>query len=69
MPVIECRHCRKLLQYQKISDLPFFPFCSERCKLVDLGEWLDEGHRIPGDQPSSSRKPDEREGSRPPESA
>jgi endogenous inhibitor of DNA gyrase (YacG/DUF329 family) len=25
------------------------PFCSERCKLIDLGEWLDEGHRIPGD--------------------
>jgi endogenous inhibitor of DNA gyrase (YacG/DUF329 family) len=22
------------------------PFCSERCKLIDLGEWLDEGHRI-----------------------
>jgi endogenous inhibitor of DNA gyrase (YacG/DUF329 family) len=24
-----------------------FPFCSERCKLVDLGAWLDEGYRIP----------------------
>ena len=68
MPVIECRHCRKLLQYQKISDLPFFPFCSERCKLVDLGAWLDEERRIPGDEPSSSGKPDERKGPRRPES-
>jgi endogenous inhibitor of DNA gyrase (YacG/DUF329 family) len=25
------------------------PFCSERCKLIDLGEWLDEKHRIPGE--------------------
>jgi endogenous inhibitor of DNA gyrase (YacG/DUF329 family) len=25
------------------------PFCSERCKLIDLGEWLTENHRIPGD--------------------
>jgi uncharacterized protein len=25
------------------------PFCSERCKLIDLGEWADEGHKIPGD--------------------
>jgi endogenous inhibitor of DNA gyrase (YacG/DUF329 family) len=22
------------------------PFCSERCRLIDLGDWLDEGHRI-----------------------
>lgn len=24
-----------------------FPFCSERCKLVDLGRWMNEGYRIP----------------------
>ena len=23
------------------------PFCSERCRLIDLGEWIDEGRRIP----------------------
>ncbi len=28
------------------SDLPFFPFCSERCKLIDLGKWVEEEHRI-----------------------
>jgi endogenous inhibitor of DNA gyrase (YacG/DUF329 family) len=22
------------------------PFCSERCRLIDLGEWLNENHRI-----------------------
>ncbi|MGH8321862.1 MAG: DNA gyrase inhibitor YacG [Gammaproteobacteria bacterium] len=25
------------------------PFCSERCKLIDLGDWLLEKHAIPGD--------------------
>lgn len=25
------------------------PFCSERCKLIDLGEWVAEEKRIPGD--------------------
>jgi endogenous inhibitor of DNA gyrase (YacG/DUF329 family) len=28
-----------------------FPFCSPRCKLVDLGKWLDEKYRIPGSDP------------------
>jgi endogenous inhibitor of DNA gyrase (YacG/DUF329 family) len=30
----------------------FFPFCSERCKLIDLGAWFDADYRIPA-------KPDE----------
>ncbi len=25
-----------------------FPFCSDRCRLVDLGRWLGEDYRIPG---------------------
>jgi endogenous inhibitor of DNA gyrase (YacG/DUF329 family) len=34
--------------------LRFFPFCSERCRLVDLGAWFDADYRIPS-------KPDEQE--------
>jgi len=31
------------------------PFCSERCKLIDLGSWFDENNHIPGqDVPPSS---------------
>jgi endogenous inhibitor of DNA gyrase (YacG/DUF329 family) len=26
---------------------PYRPFCSERCRLIDLGAWLTEQHRIP----------------------
>ncbi len=25
------------------------PFCSERCRLIDLGRWLDEEHTLPFD--------------------
>jgi uncharacterized protein len=32
------------------SDNSFKPFCSERCKLIDLGEWAQENYRIP-DEP------------------
>ncbi len=28
---------------------PHRPFCSERCRLIDLGTWAGEGYRIPGD--------------------
>jgi uncharacterized protein len=28
-----------------------FPFCSDRCRLVDLGKWLGEEYRIPGPRP------------------
>jgi endogenous inhibitor of DNA gyrase (YacG/DUF329 family) len=28
------------------------PFCSERCKLADLGRWLSEDYRVPGKDPS-----------------
>jgi hypothetical protein len=30
------------------------PFCSERCKLIDLGAWATESYRIPDAQPSQS---------------
>jgi len=29
---------------------PYRPFCSERCKLIDLGEWVSERRCIPGEE-------------------
>jgi len=31
-------------------DNPFRPFCSERCKLIDLGKWAAEDYRISGEK-------------------
>ena len=38
------------------------PFCSARCKQIDLGRWLGETYRIPSqDRPDGEAAPDERE--------
>jgi endogenous inhibitor of DNA gyrase (YacG/DUF329 family) len=31
---------------------PFRPFCSERCKLIDLGAWADERYRVAAVDPA-----------------
>jgi hypothetical protein len=46
-PVVNCPHCGKAVVWKESEK--FRPFCSERCKLIDLGAWADESHRIPGD--------------------
>jgi uncharacterized protein len=46
MPRINCPQCKREFVYRIVKDAPYFPFCSERCKLVDLGAWLDEQYRI-----------------------
>ncbi len=43
---INCPRCGKEVVRCSAEDAPFFPFCSRRCKLVDLGSWLNEEHRI-----------------------
>ena len=30
---------------------PYLPFCSERCRTIDLGAWLDEKYVIESDEP------------------
>lgn len=42
-----CPTCSKPYEIQKIDDLPGFPFCSERCRLIDLGRWADGTFAIP----------------------
>jgi endogenous inhibitor of DNA gyrase (YacG/DUF329 family) len=40
---IPCPTCQ---QKGSWFDTPYGPFCSERCKMVDLGKWLGEEYRI-----------------------
>ena len=30
-----------------VAESRFRPFCSERCRLIDLGSWADEKYRVP----------------------
>lgn len=41
---VKCPTCDKDVVWSAAS--PFRPFCSERCKLIDLGDWAAENHRI-----------------------
>lgn len=34
---------------KKPSDRKYIPFCSERCSLIDLGNWFTEKYTIPGE--------------------
>ena len=46
----QCPACKRPITFPstaKPDQLKSFPFCSERCKLIDLGAWLDAEYRIP----------------------
>lgn len=43
---LNCPTCQKQIEYSE--RYPFRPFCSERCRLIDLGDWADEKHKIAG---------------------
>jgi endogenous inhibitor of DNA gyrase (YacG/DUF329 family) len=55
-----CPTCRAKVIKDPARPSKLFPFCSERCHLVDLGRWLGEDYRIAG--PSAA----DGEGSAPP---
>jgi uncharacterized protein len=46
-----CPTCSKKIEVKTLDDLPTFPFCSERCRLVDLGRWIDERYAVPVTKP------------------
>lgn len=48
LTLIKCPTCRREIEW---SSSEFRPFCSERCRLIDLGAWLTEKHAIPDDAP------------------
>jgi uncharacterized protein len=39
---LRCPTCRKIV----LRDDPDFPFCGERCRLIDLGKWASGGYVI-----------------------
>lgn len=45
--IVKCPTCQRAVPWT--AEQPFKPFCSERCKLIDLGEWAMEERRIVGD--------------------
>lgn len=44
-PEYHCPQCKKLIKFD--ANNPFRPFCSDRCKTIDLGNWASESYKIP----------------------
>ena len=62
--LVKCPTCGRPVEWSEAST--YRPFCSDRCRLIDLGAWLDERHRIAGESgaadesaPDSSDEPRE----------
>jgi len=52
---VKCPTCRRPVEWT--PDSAYRPFCSERCRLIDLGAWFDEKHRIPDESPGATDDP------------
>jgi len=44
MPIVKCPTCSRVTEY---TGNEFRPFCSERCKLIDFGDWADGKFALP----------------------
>jgi endogenous inhibitor of DNA gyrase (YacG/DUF329 family) len=49
MKAIQCPTCKKEVPWSEKS--LFRPFCSERCRLIDLGAWADGSYAVPVQTP------------------
>ena len=43
---VRCPICDRDMEVRDLSAWPSFPFCSQRCKTIDLGRWLGESYRV-----------------------
>ena len=60
----KCPICGKMVKPKTDEKGGFFPFCSERCKLVDLNEWFEEGYTISSPVPETDEEEGEGENSK-----
>ena len=58
MKQVACPRCGALKPYT--PENPWRPFCSERCKMIDLGQWASEGYRVAGEETPPDAKPDDK---------
>ncbi len=53
---VTCPVCKKKTPWENNA---FRPFCSDRCRLIDLGKWASDEYRIPGEKKESSEEDSE----------
>lgn len=47
MFTVRCPICDKVMAVEDLAAWPSFPFCSPRCRTIDLGRWLGEEYGLP----------------------
>lgn len=52
-----CPTCKKTMEVAHREDAPFRPFCSDRCKMIDLGHWFNETYRVSDPLTGASEDP------------
>jgi endogenous inhibitor of DNA gyrase (YacG/DUF329 family) len=45
---VSCPRCGRLSPFS--PENKWRPFCSERCKMIDLGAWAAESYRVPAEE-------------------
>ena len=55
--VVACPNCGASVVWDATS--PYRPFCSERCKLIDLGAWATESYRVPVEEDDDDLRADD----------
>jgi uncharacterized protein len=51
--IVTCPQCGQDSRYETTN--PYRPFCSARCKGIDLGAWASESHRLPDESPQDNQ--------------
>ena len=58
--VVACPQCGANVVWEPSNR--YRPFCSERCKMIDLGAWATESYRVPVEDDNDSLDSDEARG-------
>jgi uncharacterized protein len=52
---VTCPRCGSLTEYS--PENKWRPFCSERCRMIDLGKWGSDAYRVPSAEPPKGEEP------------
>ena len=64
MKIVSCPQCGTRVVWEAAN--PYRPFCSERCKMIDLGAWATEAYRVPVEEADDNTGGEDPGGSAPP---
>ncbi len=54
--IVKCPQCQKAVNWDISAE--WKPFCSKRCKLIDLGDWAEGNHKIAGESAGNNDSED-----------